>query len=142
MPADSLSVAAVGKAGAYTIEVLSRPDGGLLLSIASPGWCLDFALARPATVGELAAFLTAHAGREGFAELAVGSLGGLGVRMVKDCEFTDRFFLRAWGEGVLVEFTLAGLAAGEFIAAVVEAAAEFEAAAEPAPAPGGQSGRG
>jgi hypothetical protein len=133
--ADSFGVAALGKAGTFTVEALSQPHGGWLLSVESPAWCFDFALACPAAVGELAAFLRSHAGRIGFAELAVGSFGGACVRVVKDDEFADRFFLRAAGGGSLVEFILAGPAAQEFAAAVAEAAAEFGPDAEPGPAP-------
>jgi len=129
--ADSFGLAALGKAGAFTVEVLSRPDGGWLLSIESPTWCFDFALAGPATVGELAAFFRMHAGRTGFSELVIGSFGGSHVRVVKDDEFADRFFLRAAGGGMLVEFTLVDPAAQEFAAALAKAAAEFGAEAEP-----------
>ena len=132
--ADSYGLAAPGTAGAFTVEVLSRPDGGWLLSVESPAWCFDFALAHPGSVGELAAFLRSHAGREEFAELLVGSLGGVAVRAVKDDEFADRFFLRAAGSGSLVEFTLVGGASHEFAAAVAAAAAEFGAEAEPSAA--------
>jgi hypothetical protein len=132
--ADSYGLAAPGTAGAFTVEVLSRPDGGWLLSVESPAWCFDFALAHPDTVGALAAFLRAHAGRAEFAELVVGSLGAMAVRVVKDDEFEDRFFIRAAGGGPLVEFTLVGGAAHEFTAAVAVAAAEFGAAAEPSAA--------
>ncbi len=134
----SFGLAALGKAGAFTVEVLSRPDGGWLLSVASPDWCFDFALTSPVAVGELAAFFRLHTGQTGFSELVIGSFDGAVVRMVKDDEFADRFFLRAVGVGSLVEFTLAGAAAQEFAAAVAEAAAEFGVGTGPfAPADGG-----
>ena len=129
--ANSYGLAALGKSGAFTVEVLDRRDGGWLLSVESPAWCFDFALAGPGAVGELAAFFGSHAGREAFAELVVGSFGGTVVRVVKDDEFPDRFFIRAAGGGSLVEFTLVGGAAQEFAAPVAEAAAEFGAEAEP-----------
>ena len=127
----SFGLAASGKAGGFTVEVLSRPTGGWSLSVESSLWCVEFELATPGTVGELAAFLHSHSGRAGFAERAVGMLGGLTVRVVKDDEFTDRFFLRAAGGGLLVEFTLAGGIEGDFAQAVAEAAAEFDAEVGP-----------
>lgn len=127
----SFGLAASGKGGGFTVEVLSRPTDGWSLSVESPVWCVEFELTTPGTVGELAAFLRSHAGRAGFAELVVGMLGGMTVRMVKDDEFTDRFFLRAAGGGMLVEFTLAGGIEGDFAQAVAEAAGEFDAEVGP-----------
>lgn len=112
------------------MEVLSRPVGGWLLSVQSPDWCVEFELATPCTVGELSHFLRSHVGRAVFAELPIGSLGGLAVRMVKDSEFEDRFFLRATGSS-LVEFTLAGGMESDFARAVAEAAAEFDSERDP-----------
>lgn len=128
---ESYSLAALGKVGTFTVEVLSKRDGGWLLSVQSPAWCFDFALAGPAAVGELAAFFRSHAGRTGFSELVIGSFGAAAVRVVKCDEFADRFFLRAAGGGALVEFTLTNQAAEEFAAAVAEADGEFATQAEP-----------
>jgi hypothetical protein len=128
---DNFGLAASGRGGRFSVEVLSRPAGGWSLSVQSPAWCVEFEVASPGTVGELAAFLRSHAGRAEFAELVIGMLGGLTVRMVKDDEFGDRFFLRAAGGGWLVEFTLAGGIEGDFAQAVAEAAAEFDAEPEP-----------
>jgi hypothetical protein len=116
--------------GGFTVEVLSRPVGGWLLSVQSPVWCVEFELATPGTVGELSNFLRSHVGRADFAELPIGTLGGLAVRMVKDSEFDDRFFLRATGSS-LVEFTVAGGMENDFARAVAEAAAEFDSERNP-----------
>jgi hypothetical protein len=123
--------AASGRCGGVTVEVLSRPVGGWLLSVQSPVWCFDFELATPGTVGELSDFIRSHVGRADFAELPIGMLGGLAVRLVKDSEFEDRFFLRATGGGSLVEFTMAGGMEAGFARAVAEAAAEFDSEPEP-----------
>lgn len=139
--ADSFGLTALGKAGTFTVEVLYHPNEGWLLSVESPAWCFEFALAHRGAVGELATFLHSHAGREQFAELVVGSIGGIVVRVVKDDEFADRFFLRAAGVAWLVEFTLVGGAAQEFMAAVADAATEFDAEVpviKPRLRPGGQ----
>jgi hypothetical protein len=130
-PPDNSGLAALGRAGAFTVEVFSRPDGSWSLSVESPGWCFEFPLAGRAVVGELAAFLRSYAGTPRFAEILVGTLGGADVRVVKDDEFVDRFFIRAAHTGSLVEFTLAGQSAVEFVEAVAGAAAEFGAEDKP-----------
>ncbi|HEX4608601.1 MAG TPA: hypothetical protein VH092_10395 [Urbifossiella sp.] len=123
----NFGLAALGRVGAFTLEVLSRPEGGWALSVESPAWCFEFPLAGPAVVGELDAFFRSYAGRSEFSELVIGSFGVAVVKVVKDDEYADRFYLRAAGDGLLTEFTLVGLMAQEFAAAVAEAAAEFEA---------------
>ena len=135
--ANSFSLAALGKAGEFTVEVLRRPDVGLLLSIESSEWCFAFNINGLCAVAELAAFLHLYAGREEFAELTIGSFGGASVRVVKDNECVERFFLRAAGLGLLVEFTLVGGLMREFAVAVAEAAAEFGEEAEPGAAADG-----
>ena len=127
--ASSFGLEALGKAGEFTVEVLSRSADVWLLSVESPGWCFAFDLADTGKVAELAGFLGSHAGRTEFAELAIGSFGVSAVSVVKDDEFPDSFFMRAAGDGLLVEFTLVGEAATDLGAAVAEAAAEFNAGA-------------
>ena len=126
---NSFGLSALGIAGDFTVEVLSLPEGGGLLSIESPTWCFDFELSGPSAVGELAEFLQTYAGRAEFAEMAIGTFGGAVVRVVKDSEFEDRFFIRATCTGPMVEFTLVGNAAKDFVSAVVEVTAEFGAEA-------------
>ena len=126
---NSYGLSASGMAGDFTVEVLSLPDGGGLFCIQSPTWCFDFELSDPSAVGELAEFLQTYADRAEFAEMAIGSFGGASVRMVKDNEFEDRFFIRATCTGPMVEFTLVGNAAKDFVSAVVEVTAEFGAEA-------------
>lgn len=122
----SFGVASLGMDGVFTIEVLRGPDERWLLSVESPSWCFDFDLAATRVVAELADFLSSRYGRLEHSELVIGSFGSTAVRLVKDDEFADRFFLRASGSGSLVEFTLCGTAIHEFAAAVTEAAREFE----------------
>ena len=69
-------------------------------------------------------------GRAAFAELALGSFGSTAVRVVKDDESADRYFLRAAGGGSMVEFTMVGGATQDFASAVAEAAAGFAAGDE------------
>lgn len=122
----SFGLAALGKGGTFVVEVLSRRDGGWSLFIESQSWCFGFELAGSGAVSELAVFLRTYIGQTEFAELVVGSFGGMAVRVVKDNEFRDRFFIRASGDGSVVEFTLVGEATQEFAAAVAEAAAEID----------------
>jgi hypothetical protein len=122
----NFGLAALGKAGGFTVEILSRPDSGWSVAIESPGWCFEFEITRPGMIAALAAFLCSHNGRTEFADLVVGVFGEIPVRVVKDDEGSDRFFLRAAGDGSLVEFTLVGEATLALAAAVAEAAAEFE----------------
>ena len=122
---NNFGLSALGIAGDLSVEVLSRPDGGWLLSIESTTWCFVFELSGPNAIGELAEFLQTYAGRAEFAEMAIGTFGGAVVRVVKDSEFEDRFFIRATCTGPMVEFTLVGNAAKDFVSAVVEVATEF-----------------
>jgi hypothetical protein len=127
--AGSFGLTALGTAGAFTVEVLSRPEGGWSLSVNTAAWCFEFPLIGPAAVGELAQFLRAHASNKRFVELTIGMFNGVAVRVVKDEEFADRFFIRSAGVGSLVEFSLVGQAAREFAEAAAEAAADFGAEA-------------
>jgi len=123
--ADHYSCEAFGKAGNFTVEVLSKSDGKLLLSIESPAWDFCFELVSPATVGVLAAFLRRYNGRAEFAELVIGSFCGAAVEIVKDDEFVDRLLLRALGGDRLVYFTMVGSATDDFVSAVLQTADEF-----------------
>ena len=78
------------------------------------------------SVADLARFLRTNDGREEFAELVIGAISEMPVRVVKDDVCSDRLSLRAAGGGSLVEFTLKGDSAKEFIEAVEQASAEFE----------------
>jgi hypothetical protein len=117
---------ALGKAGAFTVEVLSGSDGKLWLTIESPEWDFVFELVSPATVGDLAAFLRRYTGRAEFAELVLGSFCGATVEIVKDDEFEDRFILRTLGDDVVIFFKMLGDVTDDFVAAVLQAAEEFE----------------
>lgn len=127
--ANSYGLAALGKTGVFTVELLNGSAGELLLSVESPAWDFCFELASRATPGALSVFLGSQLGRTEFAELPLGSFGGVSVRLVKDDEFEDRFFLRASGGGSSVEFTLVGAGVRDFTSAVRQAAEEFDAEA-------------
>jgi hypothetical protein len=124
--ASNFGLAAIGRSGGFTVEVLSRREGGWLLSVDAPNWCCYFDLNGPASVADLAQFLQSHVGREEFAENVIGTLGGMPIRVVKDDESADRIYLRAAGGRSLVEFTLTGADAQAFKDAMVEASGEFQ----------------
>ncbi len=98
-----------------------------MLSIESPTWDFSFELVNHGTVGELAGFLRSYTGLAEFAELMIGSFCGASVQVVKCDEFEDRLILRALGGGVLVYFTMVGGVTDDFVRAVLQAAAAFEA---------------
>jgi hypothetical protein len=124
--ANSYGLAATGKAGDFTVEVLNGSEGRWWLSIASPAWCFDFELANRTVVSELGVFLRRYTGRTEFADLVLGSFGGWSVRIIKCDEFEDRLFLCAGGDGSLVDFTLVGPATQDFATAVQQAAEELD----------------
>ncbi len=72
------------------------------------------------------AFLREHAGRLEFSEMVVGSFHNASVRLVKDDEFGDRFWLRASQDGLMVEFTLAADDLSEFTDAVAQAVEDLQ----------------
>ncbi|MDB5335263.1 MAG: hypothetical protein JWN70_882 [Planctomycetaceae bacterium] len=122
---DNFGLAALGTSGDFTVEVLCRSDDEYFLSVESRLWSFGFQLVDRSTVHQLGVFLRTHAGRTAFADLVVGDFGGEMVRIIKDDEFPDRFFLRAAGGGALIDFTFINGSADDFAVAVVEAAAEF-----------------
>jgi hypothetical protein len=123
--ANRFSLAALGKVGTFTVEVLRGSDGSWMLSVESPTWFLDFKLAGPDSIHELAEFFRTQVGRTAFSELAIGSFGSAIVRVIKDDEFADRFYLRVADGGAMAEFPLVGGAAQEFAAAAAEAATDL-----------------
>lgn len=84
-----------------------------------------FRLASQSSVGELADFLHQHMGRKVYSELVAGTFLGAGVRLIKDDEFSDRFFLRIAADGNLVDYRLESFVATDFEQALGEAALTF-----------------
>lgn len=77
------------------------------------------------SVGELADFLHQQRGRKVFSELVVGNFLGADVRLIKDDEFSDRFFLRIAADGNLLDFQVESFMADDFEQALGEAALTF-----------------
>ena len=119
--AQHYGVAAIGSAGRFTVEILETTDNPAtrLMSIEAGGWSLCFALAERGDAQALS-FLREHAGQAVFSELVIGSFLGAPVVLIKDDEFPDRFYLRAFANGHLLEFVLTADALTEFTDAVAQ----------------------
>ena len=77
-------------------------------------------------VARILSFLREHTGLLVFSELVVGSFHGAPVRLIKDHEFADRFWIRAFGDGDMVEFVLAADDLNEFTDAVAQAVQDLQ----------------
>ena len=120
--AQHYGVAAIGSAGRFTVEILETTDNpaARLMSIDAGGWSLCFALVERGDA-QVLSFLRKHAGRRVvFSELVIGSFLGAPVVLIKDDEFSDRFYLRAFANGHLLEFVLTADALTEFTEAVAQ----------------------
>lgn len=58
--------------------------------------------------------------------MVAGSFYGTPVRLIKDNEFADRFWLRASGGGDMVEFVFTANSLTEFTNAVTQAVDDFQ----------------
>src|SRR5688572_12124337 len=106
-PQKHYTAAAVGKTSRFDVEIdAAVDDSDIQMSIGTRSWTFRFALSARDDVARILSFLREHTGRLKFSELAVGSFHGVPVRLIKDDEFADRFWIRAYGDGVMVEFVL------------------------------------
>ena len=110
-------VLAIGRSGRFTVEILEARAGARLMSIEADGWSLTFAL----NEHRLADILTHLRGGGQSAKLQAGIFLGAPVILIRDNEFSDRYFLRAYKEGHLLEFVLAAEQLAQFTAAVAQA---------------------
>jgi hypothetical protein len=116
-----------------------------MLTLGLPGVELSFQVAGLDSAHMLSAFLREMYGRKVCAEVSIGVLDGLAVRIVKDDEHADRFFVRAAGEG-MIDLTVVDPVAGDLVRAagdLATAAADADAGGTPAPQearPGGAGG--
>jgi hypothetical protein len=88
------------------------------MCINSRDWSFTFALTSRDDARRILLFLQGHIAHSGSSELVVGSLHGTPVRLIKDDEFDDRFWLRANGNRYMVEFELAADDLTEFMDAI------------------------
>jgi hypothetical protein len=69
-------------------------------------------------------FLLDHCKRSVFAEMRIGTLLGVPIRIVKDSEFVDRFYLRATGIG-MIEVILVDPISQDLVNAAVQLVADI-----------------
>jgi hypothetical protein len=114
--------AAVGKTSRFDVEIgAALDDSDIQMSIGTRSWTFRFGLSARDDVARILSFLREHTGRLEFSELLVGSFHDAPVRLIKDDEFADRFWLRAYRAGPMVEFVLAADDLTEFTDAVAQA---------------------
>jgi hypothetical protein len=127
-PPKNYGLAGLGCTNRFDVEIDEALDepGDTLMSIHARSWSFQFGLAAREEVARMLSFLREHAGRLMFAELGVGSFHGAPVSLVKDDEFGDRFYLKAFGSGHLLSFVIAGDDLAEFTDAVAQAVEDLQ----------------
>ena len=119
--------AAVGKTSRFDVEIgAALDDSDIQMSVSTRSWTFRFALSACDDVARILSFLREHTGRLEFSELVVGSFHDAPVRLIKDDEFADRFWLRAYRDGPMVEFVLAADDLTEFTDAVTQAVQDLQ----------------
>ena len=104
--------------------------GAYELTLALPSVELRFEIPGADATKALASFVRACYGRTEYAALDVGTLDGMPVRLIKDNEHGDRFFVRAGGGG-MVEVSIVDPVAGDLVRAAESLAAEAASCAGP-----------
>jgi hypothetical protein len=97
-----------------------------MLTLGLPSVELRFEIAGPDATQALSVFMRESYGRKVSAELQIGVLDGLLVRIIKDDEHADRFFISAAREG-MIHVTVVDPVAGDLVRATEELAAEAAA---------------
>ena len=124
----SIGLAAFGSCDGVDVsvdeEVLST-QSRWLLSVQNRNWSLSFEMLNRNSFDQLLNFLRANVGKTAFAELLIGTALGSPVLIIKDGEYPDRFFLKAFGDGFFFEITLTGVETNSFVIAVEQAAEDF-----------------
>jgi len=121
-PLQQYGLVAIGRAGHLTVEVLENRAASRLLSIEADRWAFSFALGEH----DPAKILTHLQGHSTSSELTVGEFCGVPVTLIRDDEFSDRYFLRAFRDGDLLEFVLAADDLAQFRDALAQAVHDLE----------------
>jgi len=121
-PSKHYGAAGVGSTSRFDVEINEALDNAsdLQMSIRTRSWTFRFALSAREDVARMLSFLREHTGRLEFAEIIVGSFHDAPVRLIKDDEFADRFWLRAFRDGPMVEFVFGADDLTEFTDAVAQ----------------------
>jgi hypothetical protein len=119
----------LARCGQVDLDLDESTDDGpqkYMLTIGVPSLELRFEIAGPDATRALRAFMRENYGRKTSAELQIGVLDGLPVRIVKDDEHADRFFIIAARES-MIHVTVVDPVAGDLMRASEELAAEAAA---------------
>lgn len=98
----------------------------LALTVTFPSVQLRFTIPDVGVIEALSKFLRDHYGQTTGGELAVGTLDGLIVRLGKDDEHPDRFFLNTSASGMM-SITIVDPVAADFVRAAEELVASMNA---------------
>jgi len=116
---------AVARSGEVALDLDESTDDRprtYMLTLAIPGVELRFEITSADAARRLDAFMGENYGRKAFAELQIGVLDSLPVRIIKDDEHADRFFIIAARDG-MIHVTLVDPVAGQLVRATKELAA-------------------
>ena len=116
-PLQQYGLVAMGTAGQFAVEILENRAASRLLSIEANDWSFSFSLGEHDPANMLA-HLRGHGSSS---ELNVGAFCGAPVMLIKDNEFSDRYFLRAVSDGDLLEFVLSADGLVQFTDALAQA---------------------
>ena len=119
----------LARCGQVELDLDESTDSGPLtymLTLGVPNLELRFEVAGAHVTRALSMFMRENYGRKASAELQIGVLDGLPVRIIKDDEHADRFFIVAAREGMIYA-TVVDPVAGDLMRATEELAAEAAA---------------
>jgi hypothetical protein len=127
-PPKRYAAAGAGNTNRFAIEIDEALDDAsdLRMSIQTRSWTFRFALSAREDLARILSFLREHIGRLEHCEIVVGSFQDAPVRLIKDNEFSDRFWLRAHTDDSMVEFVLTADDITEFIVAVGQAVEDLQ----------------
>ena len=115
---EQYGLAAIGKAGQFTVEVLETSAASYLMAIEAGSWSLSFALS---SEDDLKKILTHLRGNCKSSKLSAGLFLGAPVILIKDDEFSERYFLGASKDGHVLDVVLAADGLAQFTGAVARA---------------------
>jgi hypothetical protein len=122
----SWGLTAVARSGQVALDLDGSNDSGpvaYMLTVALPSIELRFELAGPDAMKVLSMFMRENHGQKRFAEMQIGVLDHLPVRLIKDDKHPDRFFIRA-GQVGMIDVTIVDPDSADLARAAVELAAE------------------
>ena len=131
MTSKEYGAAGVGCTSRFNVcidEELEAPDH-IQLCIDGRTWSFRFTLTSRNEAVQILSFLREHTGRLAFAERVIGAFHGASVRLIKDDEFADRFWIRAFADGGddgMVDFVLVAEDLVDFTEAMAQAVQDLQ----------------